>query len=474
MATLERLVAEAGERGIRILLDIVPNHSSDRHAWFADSRSSRDARYRDWYVWADGKDGGPPNNWQSVFGGPTWTFDEATGQWYLHNFLPEQPDLNWWTNEVWDAFDDILRFWFDRGHRRLPHRRRARDRERQGAARRPARPRARPGASSRCTAMNRPETHEVFRRWRRICEEYDPPRLLVGETHVLDPVVMASYYGNGDELQLAFNFACVYAPFEAERLRGVIEQTEAAIPEGGWPVWTLSNHDVVRFPTRWAGGDPRQDPLRAPRRAAAARDAGPLLRRRDRPRAAGDSQGEGARLRRPPRRRTHADAVVGETRPRLHRRRASSPGCRSAPGPDVESQRDDPDSVLSLCRDLLAARREREDLRSGAYASLPSPEGVWAWKRGDGHAVAINLGEAEATVDLSGDDPRRDATASATASRSPASDPRPVRGRAARALGGRPRVDPAPEELDLLGRPGAGRRASSRPRPGRRCPRRSP
>ena len=142
MATLERLVEEAGERGIRILLDIVPNHSSDRHPWFADSRSSREARYRDWYVWADGKDGGPPNNWQSVFGGPTWTFDEATGQWYLHNFLPEQPDLNWWTNEVLGGVRRHSPLLVRPGHRRLPHRRRARDRQRQGAPRRSADPEA--------------------------------------------------------------------------------------------------------------------------------------------------------------------------------------------------------------------------------------------------------------------------------------------------------------------------------------------
>ena len=279
--------------------------------------------HRDWYVWADGKDGGPPNNWQSVFGGPTWTFDEATGQWYLHNFLPEQPDLNWWTNEVWEAFDDILRFWFDRGiagfridvaHGIVNDKELRDDPPDPDAA----------GRLKSVYSMNRPETHEVFRRWRRICEDYDPPRLLVGETHVLDPVVMASYYGDGDELQLAFNFACVYAPFEAEPLRGVVEQTEAAIPEGGWPVWTLSNHDVVRFPTRWANGDPAKIRCALMVRAAAARNAGPLLRRRDRARATECPQGEGAGLRRPPRRCTHADAVVGRARPRLH------PGWRRA------------------------------------------------------------------------------------------------------------------------------------------------
>ena len=113
LRTLDELVGEAGSRGIRILLDLVPNHTSDRHPWFVDARSSRDAAHRDWYVWADPRaDGSPPNNWRSIFGGSAWELDPATGQYYLHNFLPEQPDLNWWNEEVRGAFDDILRFWF--------------------------------------------------------------------------------------------------------------------------------------------------------------------------------------------------------------------------------------------------------------------------------------------------------------------------------------------------------------------------
>src|SRR5436190_10740725 len=116
MEAFDRLVREAGRRGIAVLVDLVPNHTSDQHPWFVEARSSRSSRRRDWYVWADaGPGGGPPNNWLSPFGGPAWTFDEGTGQWYLHNFLPEQPDLNWWNKEVRSEFEDILRFWLDRG-----------------------------------------------------------------------------------------------------------------------------------------------------------------------------------------------------------------------------------------------------------------------------------------------------------------------------------------------------------------------
>jgi alpha-glucosidase len=301
---------------------------------------------------------------------------------------------------VLDAFDRILRFWFDHGiagfridvAHGIVNDRQLRDE--------PADPDD-PSQLQPIYRVNQPEVHEVFRRWRRICEEYDPERLLVGETHVLDPVVMASYYGNGDELQLAFNFACVYAPFEAERLRRVIEQTEAAIPEGGWPVWTLSNHDVVRFPTRWAKGDP--DKIRCALLVVLLLRGTPVLyygdeigleqqevpdgAKRD---FAGDRDGA-----RTPMRWT-SDPGHGFTREGVE------PWLPFGTGPDVEAQRDDPGSILTLCRDLLAARREREDLRAGSYASLPSPDGVWAWRRGDGHAVALNFGEGEATVDVSG------------------------------------------------------------------------
>lgn len=396
--TLENLVAEAGRRGIRILLDIVPNHTSDQHAWFVDSRSSRTAEHRDWYVWADGRGDGPPNNWASVFGGPAWTLDEQTGQYYLHNFLPEQPDLNWWNPAVWDAFDDILRFWFDRGiagfridvAHGIVNDRELRDDPPDTTGHDPR-------GIAPVYSMNRPEVHDVFRRWRKICEEYEPARLLVGETHVLDPVVMASYYGQGDELQLAFNFAFVYAPFDAASLRDVVEQTEAAIPALGWPVWTLSNHDVVRFPTRWCDGDEAK--ARCALLALLALRGTPFLyygdelglEQQDVPEAAQkDMAGrDGARTPMP----------WSDEQGRGFTRAGMEPWLPLGTGPTVAGQRDDPRSILSLCRDLLALRRERSDLRQAPYASLPSPEGVWAWSRGERYAAAVNLGEDEAVVD---------------------------------------------------------------------------
>ena len=116
MAETERLITEAHARGIKILVDYIPNHSSDQHPWFIESRSSRDNPKRNWYVWKDGlPDGGPPTNWRSIFGGPSWTRDEAGGQWYYHAFLPQQPDLNWRNPLVRRAMSDVLRFWLARG-----------------------------------------------------------------------------------------------------------------------------------------------------------------------------------------------------------------------------------------------------------------------------------------------------------------------------------------------------------------------
>ena len=261
---VERLIREAGQRGIRVLLDLVPNHTSDRHPWFVDAKSSRSSQRRDWYVWADGRpDGSPPNNWRSSFGGPAWSFDDATGQWYLHHFLPSQPDLNWWSPAVRESLDAILRHWFDRGVAGMRIdvcNMIVKDREL----------RDNPPATDDDPAFlrmlgqrqlydsGRPELHDVLRRWRRIADAYSPPRLLLGETYVFDLAALASFYGSGDELSLAFNMPFVFAPLEAGALGAVVAETEGRLGAEHWPVWTLSNHDVSRFPTRWCAGDGRK------------------------------------------------------------------------------------------------------------------------------------------------------------------------------------------------------------------------
>ncbi len=197
----------------------------------------------------------------SSFGGPAWTLDRRTGQYYLHNHLDEQPDLNWWDEEVRREFDDILTFWLDRGVagfridvcniiikdallRDNPPATDSDPLDVQLFGQRPV------------YNGNRPEVHDVIRRWRQLADRY-PDRVLVGETPVEPVESLAAYYGDGgDELHLAFNFPFISAPLDEAAMRAIVEATEAALPSGAWPVWTGSNHDMSRFATRWAGGDP--------------------------------------------------------------------------------------------------------------------------------------------------------------------------------------------------------------------------
>src|SRR5438093_998763 len=264
LADVARLVREAGQRSIHVVLDIAPDHTSDRHPWFIDARSGRAARHRDWYVWADPKaDGGYPNNWLSPFGGPTWTLDERTGQYYLHNFLPQQPDLNWWNPEVTDAFDEIYRFWFDRGiagFRIDVAHGIVKDRELRDnpVATKDDPPDVRAHGQRNIYNVERPEVHDVLRHWRTLADGYEPRRILLGETYVLDIRTMGRFYGTGDELHMAFNFTYVHAPFQAAALAEVVAESELVIPDVGWPVWTVSNHDVSRVMSRWCQGDERK------------------------------------------------------------------------------------------------------------------------------------------------------------------------------------------------------------------------
>jgi alpha-glucosidase len=408
LETLDRLVAGCAERGIRVILDLVPNHTSDRHPWFVDARSGRDALHRDWYVWREPRaDGSPPNNWRSVFGGPAWTLDGPTNQYYLHNFLPEQPDLNWWNEDVREAFDRILRHWFDRGiagfridvANGLVKDRDLRDNP-EVTDQDP--PRIRALGLRPVYNMNRPEVHDVFRRWRMITDAYDPARVLLGETWVLELESLVRFYGSGtDELHLAQNFPFLFAEF-GSGTRAVVESTEALLPSEAWPVWAGSNHDVGRFPTRWCGGNEWR--TRAALLALLTLRGTPLLyygdeigmREVDVPRdrltdpvglrgRPDDPGRDGGRTPIP----WNGEPAGGFTRdgvePWLP---MGDPGSRN-----VEAQRRDPGSVLHLCRDLIALRRARSDLRTGSYAAVDAPEGVWAWRRGDHTIVVVSCSD---------------------------------------------------------------------------------
>ncbi|HXM57582.1 MAG TPA: alpha-amylase family glycosyl hydrolase [Candidatus Dormibacteraeota bacterium] len=408
----DRLLAGAEHQGVRVLLDVVPNHTSDRHRWFRDARTSRTAAQRDWYVWADpAPGGGPPNNWASVFGGPAWELEPATGQYYLHQFLPSQPDLNWWSPAVRDEFDRILRFWFDRGaagFRIDTVNRVVKDLELRDNP--PVEPSdsaiARRLGQRPVWTTSRPEVHEVWRRWRAICRQYAPERLLVGETWLFELDDLARYYGDGDELHLNFNFPFLHAPFEAAALRDVVERTEAALGAERWPAWTAGNHDVTRFPTRWCGGDAARTRMAlvmlltlrgtpflyygdelgmADVEVPAERAVDPLFHRFPGQRRSRD----GART--PMRWRPGPGA--GFTHPGVEPWLPLDPA-----GADVATQRADRTSTLHLCRELIRLRRRTPDLQEGAYRSVDAPDGVWAYRRGEHTLVALNFGAAEAAV----------------------------------------------------------------------------
>jgi alpha-glucosidase len=395
LQSFDRLVEAAAGKGMRVLLDLVPNHTSDRHPWFVDARSSRSSRHRDWYVWADPRsDGSPPNNWRSIFDGPAWTLDDASGQFYLHNFLPEQPDLNWWNNGVRDAFDEILRFWFDRGvagfridvAHALIKDERLRDNP----------PGAGPGGLDAVHNMNRPEVHDIYRDWRRLADTYDPARVLIGETWVEDVRDMARFYGDGsDELDLALNIPFLFARNVAE-WRDVVGRTFAALPPSAWPLWTGSNHDQGRFATHWCDGDERR--ARGALLMLLTLPGTPIL-------YYGDEIGmrnvdvPEASLRDPVGQRRWP-AEPGRDPGRTPMQWSAEPGggfTRGEPwlpidaeGPNVADQLADPSSMLHLCRDTIALRRERADLRDGRYAEVDAGPDVWAWRRGTGTIAMIN------------------------------------------------------------------------------------
>ncbi len=413
----DRLVDEARERGIRVLMDIVPNHTSELHPWFVDARSSRAAAHRDWYMWADGKEGGqPPNNWVSSFGGPGWTLDEETGQYYFHNHLAEQPDLNWWNEEVRDTFDGIFGFWSDRGVAGFRI-------DVCNVIIKDAELRDNPPATDEDdfeTQMfgqrsvynaNRPEVHEVIRRWRRQADRYDEPRLLIGETPV--PVdKLAAFYGNGsDELSLAFNFNFISAAFRASDMRAVVEETEAALPPGAWPAWTGSNHDMFRFPTRWAEDDPAK--VRLALLMLLSLRGTPVLYQGDEIGMANVAVAQ-EDLRDPLGVRFfpyYEGRDAGRTPMQWSDQRGGgfTDADRSwlplgdLAATNVMAQRDDPESVLTLCRDLIAFRRRHPEFSSGDTTSWATPDGVWAWTRGERHVVVLNMSPEEVVLpDLPG------------------------------------------------------------------------
>ncbi len=257
----DEVIAEAHDRGMRITMDLVPNHTSDRHPWFAAALAAAPGSpERDRYIFRDGRGPGgaePPNNWPSIFGGPAWTRvtepDGTPGQWYLHIFAAEQPDLNWDNPEVSADFERTMRFWLDRGV----------DGFRIDVAHGMAKPPGLPDMDRVDTRMlvhddgdprfNNPAVHDIHRRFRKVIDEY-PAAVSVGEVWVDDNARFTEYV-RPDELHLAFNFRLAETAFDAAEIRAAVDNSiEAVASVGAVPTWTLSNHDIEREVTRYGGG----------------------------------------------------------------------------------------------------------------------------------------------------------------------------------------------------------------------------
>ncbi len=254
MADFDMLLAETHERGMKLMLDLVPNHTSDEHAWFQESRSSRDNPKRDWYIWRDpAPDGGPPNNWLSFFGGPAWTFDETTGQYYLHQFVTQQPELNYRHPDVMPAMLNNLRFWLDKGvdgFRVDVIWLMLKDEQLRDEPANPDWDGVEPfGSLQHIYTQNTPGIHDLVRQMRAVLDEYDE-RMMVGEIYLPYEELM-TYYGRSlDECHLPFNFHLIHCPWDAQKIRALVEKYEAALPPGAWPNWVLGNHDQPRLASR--------------------------------------------------------------------------------------------------------------------------------------------------------------------------------------------------------------------------------
>lgn len=405
------LLEAAHSRGLKVIIDWVPNHSSDEHPWFVESRSSRSNPKRDWYIWRDGKpDGSPPNNWLSFFGGSAWEQDETTGQYYLHSFLAKQPDLNWRNPDVQEAMFEGLQFWLDRdvdGFRidvahvvmKDPHLRDnppvPDDWERQFKSH---------GEYDNFLHIHdkgHQDNHQLFRDFRALLNSYQPERYSVGEIHIADWDEWASYYGEElDELHMPYNFSLIHAPWDANEVASRVEAMETAIPDGAWPNHVLGNHDEKRLVAR-IGAD-------AARTAAML-----LLTLRGTPTI---YYGDEIAM-------TEA-AIAPEDQQDPWGRRlpgAGRDGCRTPMQWDdtphagfspaevtktwlpitadsahrnVATQLKQADSILNLYRSLLDYRQSSAALQTGSYRRVDAPEGVYAYTRTAGDEevlVALNF-----------------------------------------------------------------------------------
>lgn len=408
LAAFDALLSEAHQRGLKIILDFVPNHTSNAHPWFLASKRSRNDPKRDWYIWRDAaEDGGPPNNWVSHFGGSGWTWDEATRQYYYHAFLPEQPDLNWRNPQVRAAMHEVLRFWLRRGVdgfrvdviSHLIKDAAFRDNP------------VNPGWTGngpdiirfkQTFSSDQPEVHEVIAGLRQVVEEFED-RLLIGEIYLpLDRLV--AYYGdNLKGAHLPFNFQLLDADWNAAGIARLIGNYEAALPKGAWPNWVLSNHDRPRVAARVGAEQSRVATML-------------LLTLRGTPTLFyGDEIGIG-HVEVPPERfqdpwaKREPGLGVGRDPSRTPMQWDASvfagfstrepwlPLTADHETRNVSTMSGDETSILALARKLLRFRRERAAVNCGAWRLLSSDDDVLAYeRRSENERVCVALNFSNTT-----------------------------------------------------------------------------
>lgn len=413
LSDFDALLADAHGRGLKVLLDYVPNHTSDQHPWFIESRSSRQNARRDWYIWRDAKpDGTPPNNWLANFGGRAWEWDEKTGQYYYHGFLKEQPDLDWRNPEVQQAMLGVMRFWLDRGvdgFRVDVMHHIVKDRDLRDN---PPNPDWQPGLSPyrellTIHTVDLPEVQEIVTQMRAVLEEYED-RMMVGEIYLPVERIMAYYGASGQGAHLPFNFQLIGLPWKARDIAAAVERYEALLPSFGWPNWVLGNHDKPRVATRVGAAQARVAAMM-------------LLTLRGTPTMYyGDEIGmhnvpippdlvqdpfekniPGLGLGRDPERSpmqwdSSAHASFTSGLPWL-------PIAEDFTTTNVAEARRQPASILSLYKRLIELRRAETALSVGDFAHLPADEDLIAYvRKADDRRilVVLNLGNKPRSFDL--------------------------------------------------------------------------
>lgn len=422
MADFDQLIETIHNANLKLIIDLVPNHSSDQHPWFLESRSSKTNPKRDWYVWENAQaDGAPPNNWLSVFGGKAWEWDPNTEQYYLHSFLKEQPDLNWRNSQVQEAIFDEVRFWLEKGvdgfridvaHYLM------KDPELKDNPLNPSRSKSiHKSLGDYDTQIHlfdkgHPDIHRVYRDFRKLLDDYskDQPRMSMGEIHIFDLDEWVKYYGeNLDEIHFPINFTLLGADWQAGQIRDLVEALESSLPPGAWPNYVLANHDDLRILTRYG-----KEAARSAAMLLLTLRGTPILYYGDEigmkdveipPELCLDpagirQEGQGRDPNRTPMQWSD-DTWAGFSPSQAQK--TWLPIADDYQDVNVKTLQNDSDSILSFYQNLLKIRKLHPALQTGDYHSLPEvPDGVYLYIRQNEEEqilIAINFTSLEQIVE---------------------------------------------------------------------------